>query len=559
MASKLLSVSLLVMLFCSPSLADSSISTTPETICNYTRFPNFCKSSLPSNKPGTIHDFAKISLQQSFSHAQKFLGLVGKNSKPPSAMYNSSLLALEDCSVLAQQNIDFLSNIQETLNSSNDVLQTKQVDDLQTLLSATLTNIETCLDGLMLASDSSIKNALLPSISNGTMHYSVALALFTHGWPRGSKKVRFLTERNRVFSYLQGGGRRGLPLIMSSKDELVYERVGRRRLLQASNSTGNVTVSQFVVVNPNGAGNFTTITDAVAAAPNNSIASNGYFVIYVVAGVYNEYVSIESNKKYLMMIGEGINQTVITGNRSVVDGWTTFNSATFIVKGQGFVAVNLTFQNTAGAIKHQAVAVRNGADLSTFYKCSFEGYQDTLYTHSLRQFYRECDIYGTIDYIFGNAAVVLQNCNIFSRLPMNGQFNALTAQGRTDPNQNTGTSIQNCTIKASDDLASSNGTTKTYLGRPWKEYSRTVVMQSFIDSLIDPAGWAAWSGDFALSTLYYAEFNNTGPGSNTTNRVTWPGYHLINETDAVSFTVSQFVVGDFWLPATGVPYLGGLQ
>ena len=139
----------------------------------------------------------------------------------------------------------------------------------------------------MLASDSSmIKNALLPSISNGTMHYNVALALFTNGWPRGSKKGRFLTERNRVFSYLQGGGRKGLPLLMSSKDELIYERVSRRRLLQASNSTGNVTVSQFVVVNPNGAGNFTTITDAVAAAPNNSIASNGYFVIYVVAGVY---------------------------------------------------------------------------------------------------------------------------------------------------------------------------------------------------------------------------------------------------------------------------------
>ena len=139
----------------------------------------------------------------------------------------------------------------------------------------------------MLASDSSmIKNALLPSISNGTMHYNVALALFTNGWPRGSKKGRFLRERNRVFSYLQGGERKGLPLLMSSKDELIYERVSRRRLLQASNSTGNVTVSQFVVVNPNGAGNFTTITDAVAAAPNNSIASNGYFVIYVVAGVY---------------------------------------------------------------------------------------------------------------------------------------------------------------------------------------------------------------------------------------------------------------------------------
>ena len=206
----------------------------------------------------------------------------------------------------------------------------------------------------------------------------------------------------------------------------------------------------------------------------------------------------------------------------------------------------------------QAAALRSGGDLSTFYSCSFEGYQDTLYTHSLRQFYRECDIYGTIDFILGNAAVVLQNCNIYARLPMIGQYNVITAQGRTDPNQNTGISIHNCTFRAADELASSNRTLPTYLGRPWKEYSRTVVMQSFLDGLINPAGWQIWNGDFALSTLYYAEYDNRGPGSNTANRVTWPGYHAINATDAANFTVSNFLLGDQWLPRTGVPYTGGL-
>ncbi|KAF5739884.1 pectinesterase/pectinesterase inhibitor 41-like [Tripterygium wilfordii] len=226
--------------------------------------------------------------------------------------------------------------------------------------------------------------------------------------------------------------------------------------------------------------------------------------------------------------------------------------------GQGFVAVNITFRNTAGAIKHQAVAVLNSADMSTFYSCSFEGYQDTLYSHSLRQFYRNCDIYGTIDFIFGNSAAVFQNCNLYPRLPLDYQFNAITAQGRTDPNQNTGTSIHNCSIKAASDLASSSGTIKTYLGRPWKEYSRTVYMQSYMDSLIDPAGWTEWSGDFGINTLYYAEFSNTGPGSNTGGRVTWPGYHVINDGDAAKFTVSKFIQGDYWLPATSVPYTGGL-
>lgn len=228
------------------------------------------------------------------------------------------------------------------------------------------------------------------------------------------------------------------------------------------------------------------------------------------------------------------------------------------VVGKGFVAMNITFRNTAGAIKHQAVTVRVGSDLSIFYSCSFEGYQDPLYTHSFRQFYRECDIYGTVDFIFGNAAVVFQGCNICPRLPLQGQFNTITAQGRTDPNQNTGTSIHNCSIAAAQDLASSNGTTRTYLGRPWKEYSRSVYMQSFMDGLIDPSGWHDCNGTFALDFLYNAEYNNTGPGSNTTQRVTWSGYDIINETDAVNFPGSAFVQGDAWLPTTGVPYIGGL-
>lgn len=83
-------------------------------------------------------------------------------------------------------------------------------------------------------------------------------------------------------------------------------------------------------------------------------------------------------------------------------------------------------------------------------------------------------------------------------------------------------------------------------------------MQTFMDSLIDPAGWHVWSGDFALSTLYYAEYDNRGPGSDTSNRVTWLGYHVISATNATDFTVSNFVQGDSWLPQTGVPYTGGL-
>ncbi|CAN6468252.1 unnamed protein product [Victoria cruziana] len=258
-----------------------------------------------------------------------------------------------------------------------------------------------------------------------------------------------------------------------------------------------------------------------------------------------------------MLVGDGINKTIVTGSRSVGDAFTTFNSATLAVVGPNFIGRDFTVQNTAGPAKHQAVAVRNGADLSTFYRCSFEGYQDTLYAHSLRQFYRECDIYGTVDFIFGNAAVVFQNCNLYARLPMSAQQNMFTAQGRSDPNQNTGTSIINCSVLATPDL-SSNGQIKSFLGRPWKNYSRTVYMDSFIDSVVDPTGWAPWSGNDFLSTLYYGEYSNRGPGSNTTGRVTWPGYHVMSSTDATNFTVTNFVQGDVWLPATSVPFSSGL-
>ena len=226
--------------------------------------------------------------------------------------------------------------------------------------------------------------------------------------------------------------------------------------------------------------------------------------------------------------------------------------------GVGFLARDMTFENTAGAVNHQAVALRVGSDQSAFFRCSFKGYQDTLYAHSLRQFYRECDIYGTVDFIFGNAAAVFQNCNLYARKPMDGQQNLYTAQGRTDPNQNTGTSIQNCNVTAAPELVPVIGSFPTYLGRPWKEYSRTVYMQSYLDSLIEPAGWLEWSGDFALSTLYYGEYNNSGPGADTSQRVAWPGYHVMTISDAQNFTVSSLMAGDTWIPNDAVPYDAGL-
>jgi pectinesterase len=270
-------------------------------------------------------------------------------------------------------------------------------------------------------------------------------------------------------------------------------------------------------------------------------------------------VEVGKSKKNLMFIGDGIGKTVIKASRNVVDGSTTFRSATVAVVGNNFLARDLTIENSAGPSKHQAVALRVGADLSAFYRCSFVGYQDTLYVHSLRQFFRECDIYGTIDFIFGNSAVVFQSCNLYARRPLPNQSNVYTAQGREDPNQNTGISIQKCKVAAASDLLAVQSSFKTYLGRPWKQYSRTVFMQSELDSVVNPAGWLEWSGNFALDTLYYGEYQNTGPGASTSNRVKWKGYRVITSaSEASTFTVGNFIDGDVWLAGTSVPFTVGL-
>lgn len=220
------------------------------------------------------------------------------------------------------------------------------------------------------------------------------------------------------------------------------------------------------------------------------------------------------------------------------------------IYGAGFIAINITFENTAGPAANQAIALLSVVD-SIFYRCKFVGYQDTLLAHEGVQFYRECEIYGTIDFIFGFAAAVIQNSFIYVRRPLLGQYDTITAQGRKDKNNTGGIVIHNCTITKAENLHQNQKLTKVFLGRPWKNFSRTVIMQSFIDDVIDPKGWLEWHA--SLDTIYYAEYDNRGPGAITTNRVKWGGYHIINRTEAEKFTVRNFISGEKWISSMGIP------
>ncbi|KAK1390453.1 Pectinesterase [Heracleum sosnowskyi] len=323
----------------------------------------------------------------------------------------------------------------------------------------------------------------------------------------------------------------------------------QRRLLQ-SNPKPNAVVAQ------DGSGQFKTVNEAVKTIPLKNTAP---FIIQIKAGVYNEYVEIPRHVDNVVFIGDGATKTKITGNKNFIDGTNTYRTATVAVNGDGFMAKDMGFENSAGADKHQAVALRVSADRCIIYRCQLDGYQDTLYVHTYRQFYRECTITGTIDFIFGDSASVFQSCTMKVRKPLSNQGCMITAQGRKEKRGTGGLILQNCTLTAEDDVLAMNPPPKQYLGRPWKEFSRTIIMQSFIDKNIDPEGWAPWAGDFGLATSYYAEYQNRGPGSDTSKRVKWKSIQTIKQEDADTFTASKFIQGDSWVKSSDVPYDSGMM
>uniref|UniRef100_A0A0C9RIW0 Pectinesterase n=1 Tax=Wollemia nobilis TaxID=56998 RepID=A0A0C9RIW0_9CONI len=508
-----------------------------ENFCSATLYPESCRASLSPYLKGLSRkrpmDLFHIALTVAVKEANKAFALASGLFKQ--AEDHAVRMALQDCVELMDITHD---QIDGTISLFKRVemkaLTGQQFGDVKAWLSAAITNMETCYDGILEKSDGIAQSQMLSSVYRAKVLASNSLAVLV--------KIIGADHSEKTGSNF-GEIDEGFPSWVTAAD---------RRLLRSSPND----VEANVVVAADGSGDFKTITEAINKAPNKS---NERYVIKVKKGTYEENVEVGKKKLNILLVGEGMEDTIITGSRNVVDNATTFNSATVAAVGMGFMAQDIAFINTAGPHKHQAVALRVGADQSVLYRCKIAGYQDTLYVHSLRQFYRECLVLGTVDFIFGNAAVVLQNCTLLPRKPGASQKNAITAQGRTDPNQNTGISIQGCNISADSDLVPVKSSFPTYLGRPWKNYSRTVYMQSYLDDVINPAGWLEWSGDFALSTLYYGEYMNTGPGAGTESRVTWPGYHVINSSaEASQFTVGEFIQGNDWLLTAGVEYTDGL-
>ncbi|KAL2503388.1 Pectinesterase/pectinesterase inhibitor 3 [Forsythia ovata] len=518
-----------------------------KSTCAATLYPELCMSTIAAvpeaaSSIKNSKDVLITALNYTITTVQHNYFTIKKITAQRKSLTVREKAALHDCLEMIDDTLDELHKSDRELKNygSKNYSFSDHVDNLLTLLSAAQTNQESCLDGFSHdGADKKVRSALL----KGQMHVfrlcSNVLAL-----------IKNITDTD---AQMAGNRDTSVKRILGEENEHEWPKwlsAGDRRLLQASTVTPDVTVAA------DGSGNYVTVSAAVAAAPESSTRR---YIIRIKAGVYRENVIIPKKKTNLMFVGDGRTTTIITGNKNVVDGSTTFNSATVAVVGDGFLARDVTFQNTAGPSKHQAVALRVNADLTAFYRCDMLAYQDTLYVHSLRQFYVSCFVAGTVDFIFGNAAVVLQNCDIHARRPGSGQRNMVTAQGRDDPNQNTGIVIQKCRIGATSDLQAVIGSVESYLGRPWKEYSRTVIMQSDISNVIRPAGWYEWNGNFALDTLFYAEYQNTGAGADTSNRVTWRGFRVLTSaTQAQPFTAGNFIAGGSWLADTGFPFSLGL-
>lgn len=468
-------------------------------------------------------------------------------------------LALQTCKSLMNLSMDEFAKSLDSIGSFDFSNMDKILMNLKVWLSGAITYQETCIQGF----DNTTSEAghKMKDILQAAMHMSSNGLAIVNDMATALSSLNITKQGRRL---LQQHDDKDAPVAVD-EDVLGHgpemdlpgwiEHInGARRRLLEEGEEGKL--KPDVVVAQDGSGKFGSINEALKQVPKKSKKP---FVIYIKEGVYKEYVRIEKDMTYVVLIGDGGNKTRITGNKNFKDGTDTYNTCTVAVEGDHFVAIKMGFENTAGPDKHQAVALRVQGDFSIFFQCQMDGYQDTLYVHTLRQFYRDCTISGTIDFIFGDAVSVFQNCTFVVRKPMENQQCIVTAQGRKERHQPSAIVIQGGSIVADKEYYPVRFKNKAYLARPWKSYSRTIIMEAFLDDLIQPEGFVRWDDKgTGEKTCFYAEYNNKGPGSDVSKRVKWNGIKKITPQHASDFAPLRYFKNDLWIRETRVPYVPGM-
>ncbi len=273
-----------------------------------------------------------------------------------------------------------------------------------------------------------------------------------------------------------------------------------------------------------GSGDFKFIQDAIDAMRVYPLAP---VTVYIKNGVYNEKIELPVNNTDVTFIGESVDKTIITFNDYSGRGHTnTFTSYTAKISGNRFVALNITFANTAGPVG-QALALYVDADRAVFKNCKFLGNQDTIFAagENAAQLFTDCYIEGTTDFIFGPATAVFENCTIRAK------SNSFITAANTPANKPYGFIFLRCNIIA-DTVVS-----KLYLGRPWRAYAKTIFLFCNLPAAITPEGWNNWGNAANEKTSFYAEYKNTGAGAATKQRVVWS--KQLTDKEALQYTTDK--------------------
>lgn len=301
-------------------------------------------------------------------------------------------------------------------------------------------------------------------------------------------------------------------------------------------STAAATEKADFIVAADGSGDFRTVQQAIDAVPDFRKVTT---VIFIKNGIYKEKLVLAGSKTRIKFIGESVEKTVLTyddysAKKNIFgEDMGTSGSASFYIYGDEFFAENITFQNSSGPVG-QAVAVWVAGDKVQFKNCRFLGFQDTLYTYGYksRQYYLDCYIEGTVDFIFGSSTAVFDNCEIFCK--KSGYITAASTHDSTKY----GYVFMDCRIRGNADPGS------FYLGRPWRPYAKTVFIRCEMGDLIHPSGWNNWGKESNEKTVYYAEYKNTGPGFKPGKRVNWS--HQLSDEEAQNYRIEKIFEG--WVP-----------
>lgn len=308
-------------------------------------------------------------------------------------------------------------------------------------------------------------------------------------------------------------------------------------LLLASFSLSAQDKTYDIVVDRNGTGDYRNIQEALDNV--RAFDPKGQVTIFIRNGAYKEKLVLHTHLNNVKLIGEDKFKTIINyDDHANIDKMGTFNTYTFLIRGNDIIIENLTIENSAAQLG-QAVACHIEGDRVIFRNCRFLGNQDTIYTGraDCRQYFENCYIEGTTDFIFGPSTAWFEKCEIFCKK------NSYITAASTPENTKYGYIFNNCDLKLSE------GVNEMYLGRPWRAFAMTLFMNCNLPEGIKPEGWHNWGKEDNEKTARYMEYNNQGKGANTSNRVKW--VKILNQKAAAEYTLQNVMSGcDAWNPLT---------